>query len=242
MIPKIIHYCWFGKSPLPEKDKKCIESWKKYCPDYEIIEWNEDNYDVNINQYMKAAYKEKKWGFVPDYARFDIIFNHGGFYLDTDVELIKSLDELRHNTGYMGFEGKIWINGGIGFGAEAGNETIRALRDMYDSISFYNEDGSLNLQPSPYYITDLLTNMGLIRNDSFQNVGELKIYPTEYFAAKDYETGVLSLTKNTISIHQYNASWQSGKKKRAQKIRKLIGPSYFDALVKIKNGFLRRWK
>ena len=100
MIPKKIHYCWFGGKEMPNKDKKCIESWRKYCPDYEIIEWNESNYSLDKCKYMKDAYKEKKWGFVPDFARFDIIYNEGGIYMDTDVELISSLDDLLSNSGY----------------------------------------------------------------------------------------------------------------------------------------------
>ena len=103
MIPKIIHYCWFGGAELPEKDRKCIESWKKFCPDYQIIEWNENNYDVTKNTYMYQAYQAKKWGFVPDYARLDIIYQHGGIYLDTDVELVKNLDSLLENDAFMGF-------------------------------------------------------------------------------------------------------------------------------------------
>lgn len=235
MIPKIIHYCWFGGNPIPEKDQKCINSWKKYCPDYEIVEWNEKNYNLNKNKYMMQAYKEQKWGFVPDYARFDIIYTQGGFYLDTDVELVKSLDELRNNNGYMGFEGKIWVNGGIGFGAEAGNKTIKGLRDMYDELSFYQKDGTLNLKPSPYYITEFLESKGLQRNDKEQIVEELKIYPSDFFAAKDYETGKLHLTENTVSIHQYNASWMSPRKKRARKIKRLLGENTFNKLIKIKS-------
>lgn len=234
MIPKVIHYCWFGGNDIPEKDLKCIESWKKYCPDYEIIEWNEKNYNLGKNKYMEDAYKEKKWGFVPDYARFDIIYNHGGFYLDTDVELVKSLDELRTNKGYMGFEGGKWVNGGIGFGAEANNATIKGLRDMYDEKSFYNEDGTLNLKPSPYYITEFLENKGLKRNNKEQTVGELKIYPTDFFAAKDYETGKLHLTPNTISIHRYNSSWMTKKQKRARAIKHIIGEKKFNRLMSIK--------
>ena len=234
MIPKKIHYCWFGGNPIPEKDKKCIESWKKYCPDYEIIEWNESNYDLNKNQYMAEAYKERKWGFVPDYARFDIIYNHGGFYLDTDVELIASLDILRDNKGYMGFEGGTWINGGIGCGGEAGNETIKGLRDMYDHLSFYQEDGNLNLKPSPYYITEYLVKNGLSRDNREQDVGDLHIYPTDYFAAKDYDTGKVHKTMNTISIHQYNASWKTPKQKLVYKIKMVIGEKNFEKLLEVK--------
>ena len=237
MIPKIIHYCWFGGNPLPEKDKKCIESWKKYCPDYEIKEWNESNYNINKNRYMSDAYKEKKWGFVPDYARFDIIYNEGGFYLDTDVELVKSLNELRENKAYMGFEGGMWINGGIGFGAEAKNPTIKGLRDMYENISFYNEDNTINLKPSPYYITEHLEGKGLKRENEIQMLEEMKIYPIEYFAPKDYTTGELSKTVNTISIHQYNASWFDPKIKvfrdKEQMLAKKIGPKLANKFIKV---------
>lgn len=240
MIPKKIHYCWFGTGEIPEKDKRCIESWKKYCPDYEIIRWDEGNYDIEKNDYMKNAYASKKWGFVPDYARFDIIYNEGGFYLDTDVELVKSLDELRYNQAYMGFEGGIWINGGIGFGAEAGNKVIKGLRDMYESICFINDNGELNLTPSPYYITEYLVKKGLKRNNQEQDLDGIHIYPTEYFAAKDYDTGKISRTENTISIHQYNASWKTPKQKMMFRIRSLIGIKNFEKLLTIKRMLFRR--
>lgn len=237
MIPKVINYCWFGGNPIPEKDRKCIESWKKFCPDYKIVEWNESNYDLTQNKYMAEAYKERKWGFVPDYARFDIIYRNGGFYLDTDVELIKPLDSLLETDGYMGFEGKQWVNGGIGFGAVAGNKTIKMLRDMYNDKSFYNEDGSLNLTPSPYYITEKLEKIGLKRNNKYQIVGDLAIYPTDYFAAKDYDTGRLHITDNTISIHQYNASWRTPKQKMMLRIKRVIGPKNYQRLVDLKDKF-----
>lgn len=240
MIPKVIHYCWFGGKPIPEKDKKCIESWKKFCPDFEIKEWNENNYDIEKNKYMSDAYKEKKWGFVPDYARFDIIYNEGGFYLDTDVELIKPLEELRENEAYMGFESKRWINGGIGFGANAKNKLIKELRDMYENINFYNEDGSLNIKPSPYYITEFLEKKGLQRNNKMQLIDTMKIYPTEYFAAKDYITGKVTKTKNTISIHQYNASWQSPKSKFKLKVKQIMGNKIYNVLILVKKKIIKK--
>lgn len=240
MIPKVIHYCWFGGKPIPEKDKKCIESWKKFCPDFEIKEWNENNYDIEKNKYMSDAYKEKKWGFVPDYARFDIIYNEGGFYLDTDVELIKPLEELRENEAYMGFESKRWINGGIGFGANARNKLIKELRDMYENINFYNEDGSLNIKPSPYYITEFLEKKGLQCNNKMQLIDTMKIYPTEYFAAKDYITGKVTKTKNSISIHQYNASWQSPKSKFKLKVKQIMGDKIYNMLILIKKKIIKK--
>ena len=145
MIPKVIHYCWFGRSELPPLAKKCIASWKKFLPDYEIKEWNEDNYDITKNAYMAAAYKEKKFGFVPDYIRFDLIYKYGGFYFDTDVEIIKPLDSLLQYKGIMGFEAKDFVNGGLIVAGEKGLEVFKEMRNIYDSVSFYKEDGSLNL-------------------------------------------------------------------------------------------------
>lgn len=210
MIPKKIHYCWFGGNPIPEKDQKCIESWKKFCPDYEIIRWDESNYDITKNQYMKEAYEAQKWGFVPDYARLDILYNEGGIYLDTDVELLKSLDDLLDNKGYMGFEDKERINPGLGIGAEKHNPTIKKIMDdIYSDRRFVKKNGFLDLTPSPKMNTELLMSMGLIINDKKQVVGELTIYPTEYFCPKSYETEELNITERTYSIHWFNASWHT---------------------------------
>lgn len=229
MIPKKIHYCWFGGGEIPEKDKKCIESWRKHCPDFEIIEWNESNYDLSKNKYMSDAYEQKKWGFVPDYARFDIIYTHGGIYMDTDVEIIKPLDGLLDCQAYMGFEEGDFVNGGIGFGAEAGNPVIKALRDMYDTMDFFKSDGQLNLLPSPYYITEKLEQFGLVRNNKKQSLcdGKLTVYPKDYFSPKDFLTNLIQQTENTYTIHHYNASWfspQSLKRhKTDQKINRIFG-------------------
>lgn len=237
MIPKVIHYCWFGGAPLPEEYKKYIETWKKFCPDYKIIQWDESNYDVHKNKYMEQAYDLKKWGFVPDYARFDIIYQHGGIYLDTDVEVLKSFDLLLNNRAYMGFEGGNWVNGGIGFGAEAGNLVIKGLRDMYDELSFVDEKGELNLTPSPYYITDFLVEHGLKRNNQEQLIDDsLCVYPIEYFAAKDYETGKIVISENTFSIHQYSASWFSPKQKLILKLKKVMGKDLFNKISKIRKS------
>lgn len=240
MIPKVIHYCWFGGGPLPKKERRCMESWKKFAPDYEIVRWDESNYDVHKNRYMAEAYDRKKWGFVPDYARFDIIYTHGGIYLDTDVELVKPLDELLSNEAYMGFESGEWINGGIGFGAEAGNPLIKGLRDMYDDLKFVKDDGELDLTPSPHFITEYLVEHGLVRDDSMQVLeGSLRIYPTVYFAAKDYDTGKVSITENTVSIHQYSATWNTPRQKFMKKVRRLIGVNNFNRLVSIKHRIVR---
>lgn len=223
MIPKKIHYCWFGKNPIPQEYKNYIESWKKYCPDYQIIEWNEDNYDISKNKYMKDAYSEKKWGFVPDFARLDIIYNEGGFYLDTDVELLRSLDELRENVAYMGIEGdQITVSPGLGFGAEPQNGVIKDLRDLYNDLSFYNEDGTLNTRPSPYYATEFFIKKGFEKENKNQIINGFKIYSSEYFAPKDYYSGDVSITEKSISIHQYSMSWVDPKVVQFHKFRQEV--------------------
>lgn len=213
-IPKIIHYCWFGGAPIPEKDKACIESWRKFCPDYEIIEWNESNYDIAKNRYMKEAYEVKKWGFVPDYARLDIVYTQGGIYLDTDVEIIRNIDPLLEDEAFMGFEDGKFVALGLGFGAAKGNPHIKAMRDVYEDVSFINPDGSFNTLPIPHYTTDYLLEKGLKQNDTHQQIEGISIYPKAYFCPRDYYTGAMSLTENSYTIHHYNASWLSDKEKK----------------------------
>ena len=220
MIPKKIHYCWIGGNPLPKSAKKCIASWKKYCPDYEIIEWNETNYDFTKNQYMKEALEAKKWGFVPDFARLDIIYQHGGIYLDTDVEIIKSFDPLLSNKGFAGFESEENVNFGQGFGAEPGNEVIKDLMDSYENLRFKNDDGSLNMIASPKLNTDALVELGLKQDNSKQELLDcFSIYPIEYFCPKSINDGIIRKTKNTYSIHHFDASWFDEDKQKEKKDR-----------------------
>ncbi len=208
MIPKKIHYCWFGGNPLPELAVKCIESWKKYCPDYEIIEWNESNYDISSAPlYVRQAYEAKKWGFVPDYIRLDLIYKYGGIYLDTDVEIIKPFDSLLELKGFAGFENKKNIALGLGFAAEKSNEIIRVLRDSYTEKQFLKEDGSLDLTPSPVLNTATLLELGLIQNGATQSIDDFSFFGQDYFCPKDYITGKINITANTFSIHHYDGSW-----------------------------------
>jgi hypothetical protein len=207
VIPKKIHYCWVGGNPIPEKNLKCINSWKRFCPDYEIFEWNENNYDFTKNRYMKEAYDAGKWGFVPDYARLDIVYNHGGIYLDTDVEVIKPLDELLYNNAFCGFESIKHVNFGSGFGGVSGFPLLKEIRDSYNDISFIKNDGSLNLTPSPVLQTDFLLKHGLKRNSGFQVIQGLAIYPVDYFSPLSLGTRQLKKTTNTYSIHWFDGSW-----------------------------------
>lgn len=225
MIPKKIHYCWFGGNELPIEYQNYIAKWGKICPDYEIIQWDETNYDVTKNNYMKQAYEQKKWSFVSDYAGFDIIYQNGGIYLDTDVELLKPLDDLLDTRVFMGMEeneGGVCVNPGLGFGAEPKNKTIKALRDIYDNVDFMKKDGDLNIVAIPVYTTDYLVKKGLVKKDEKQKISEINVYPTEYFAPMDFLTGESIQTQNTISIHHYSALWQDELSQRhTQTIREI---------------------
>lgn len=201
MIPKTIHYCWFGKAQKPAIVKKCIRSWRKFCPDYEIVEWNETNYDVYKNKYTEYCYNKKKYAFLSDYARLDIIYNNGGIYLDTDVELIKPIDSLIDNEFYVGFENENFVNTGLGFGAIANNAIVKTLLDEYMYF-----DGSC-LLGCPQLNTQGMKKNGLLLGDRYQKTERYTIYPSEYFNPYDDTVDELNISKNTVSIHWYSKSW-----------------------------------
>lgn len=215
MIPKVIHYCWFGRNPLPELAKKCIESWKKYLPDYEIKEWNEDNFDVNIIPYTKEAYEAKKYAFVSDYARFWILYNYGGVYFDTDVEVIKSFDDIIQEGSWMGYEFDLeehYINGainpGLGFGCEARLPIIKKILDNYSNLHFCR-DGKYNLKTIVAYTTEIFIKNGLIIKNGIQKCCSFTLYTRDYFNPLNSETKKIEITDNTRSIHHYMASWSN---------------------------------
>ena len=215
IIPKVIHYCWFGKGKLPDRYREWMKSWKKYCPDYEIIEWNESNYDVYKNKYIGDAYRARKWAFVSDYARLDVIYEHGGIYLDVDVELLKNLDELLYAKGFIGFELFNCVDTGLGFGAVRNLPVIGEMRDIYNSMTFLDfvdeadykkkrRSGQMKLCTD--YQTDVLKRHGLV-SDSFvfQQIADLQVYPVPVLCGMVHSKNVL--TSNTYSIHHYAASW-----------------------------------
>ena len=211
MIPKKIHYCWFGRNPLPEDAQKCIASWRKFFPDYEIIEWNEDNFDVNSIPYTAQAYAAKKYAFVSDYARFQILYEHGGLYFDTDVEVIKPFDDILENGGFMGRELLAKDGGavapGLGLGIEKAHPIYREILESYKKFSFLNPDGTPNLKTIVSYTTEILEKFGLLATDEVQNIEGINIYPYDYFNPLDDLTGKLRITDNTHSIHWFSKSW-----------------------------------
>lgn len=214
-IPKTIHYCWFGESPLPASVKKCIKSWKKYCPDYKIIEWNESNFDIQCNYFCKKMAEEKKWAFISDYARLKIVYEYGGIYLDTDVELIRTLDELLKYNAFMGFQDSKEINTGLGFGAIREHKFIKENMGYYEKLS-----ESFTPVACPNITTKLLRAHGLTDDcGKIQYVADTMIFPVEYFCPKSERTGLIEKTGNTFSIHHFDASWFSDDWKKGQKRR-----------------------
>lgn len=221
MIPKKIHYCWFGKGEMPKLAPKCINSWKKYCPDYEIIEWNEDNFDINCCTYVKEAYENKKYAFVTDYVRLFVMYTYGGIYMDTDVEVTRNLDEFLEHKGFSGFESEVHIPTGIMAG-EKGFPLFKELLKYYDNKSFVDRDGKFDMTTNVITITSMLSEKGFIPNGKFQIVDGFALYPRDYFCPLDDATGVLYKSKNTATIHWFNKSWVSQKIRLRSKITRII--------------------
>lgn len=226
MIPKIIHYCWFGGGQLPELSKKCIESWKKYCPDYVIKEWNERNFDLNSSAYVKEAYKEKKWAFVSDYVRLYALINEGGVYMDTDVELLKPIDCFLYERAFLGFEDLKAVSTGI-LGTEKNHPFFVMLLNGYNKRHFYLENRALDLTTNVVTITNKCVDAGLKLNNKKQRIEDVLIYPKDYFSPKSLKTGEIALTENSYAIHHFNGSWISEEERkiidRTQKYMKKYG-------------------
>ncbi len=216
MIPKIIHYCWFGKNAKPPLAEKCIKSWKKYCPDYQLIEWNEDNFDLSACPlYVRQAYEAKKWAFLTDYIRLKVVYDHGGIYFDTDVELLKSPDSLMSHRAWFGFQDGKCVATGLGFGAEANHSILAELMAQYADIPFFLPDGTMDLMACPERNTEVFLNCGLKQDDSRQILeDDILILPTVVLCPLDYFTGKYKRSRKTISVHRFAATWRSKEDKK----------------------------
>ncbi len=242
IIPKKIHYCWFGKNKLPEQLRVYIESWKKYCPDYEIIEWNESNFDVNQNKYCQEAYEAKKWAFVSDYVRLKVLYDYGGIYMDTDVEVCKPLDDFLNNDyeAFSGFENGNRIPTGI-MASIKGGSWIKYLLSYYDDKRFKNIDGSYDMTPNVVIITEMTERKFKVNlsNEFIMFGNNVAIYPFDYFCAKSTVTGKILKTNNTYTIHHFSGSWLTNKQKIKQKLINFIiryfGNNTLNTMLKIKN-------
>lgn len=206
MIPKKIHYCWFGRNPLPDDVKRYIESWKKYCPDFEIKRWDEDSFDINTCEYIKEAYEKKKWAFVTDYVRLHALVNEGGIYMDTDVEVVQTLTPFLEHSAFSGFQDEKSIPTGI-MACEPGFPLFAELLGDYKGRHFINPDGSCNTTTNVSYITKSCLEKGLRLNNTFQIIDGFALYPSEVFCAKSPTDGKLFANENTVTIHHFAGSW-----------------------------------
>lgn len=215
LIPKKIHYMWLGKKQIPANLQKCIDSWKKYCPEYEIVRWDESNYDVGKHEYMRAAYDKGAYGFVPDYARLDILYQHGGIYMDTDVEVVKNLDPLLYQEAFCGVEKWQVLNFGGCSGAVKGQRMIGDFLKAREDVLFLDADGRKNTLTCGYYDTNVALENGYRINGKTQNIGGMNIYASDYFHPYDYMSGYTYMTDHTYSVHWFNGGWLDDKMKQA---------------------------
>lgn len=236
MIPKKIHYCWFGRAEKPKLAQKCIASWQRLCPEYEIIEWNEENFNIDYNEYTRYCYHNKKWAFLSDYVRLLVVAQNGGMYFDTDVELLRKPDELLAYDAFYGFENTDHISTGLGFGAKSNHPTLVEMIKEYDEFE-PNEDGKFDFIGCPIINTKCLLEWGATLDGSRQNVSGVEILPVEYFNPYDDPTGRLNATENTISVHWYSKSWMSKSTILRSKITKpfhrIFGNDCFEWLKRI---------
>lgn len=245
-IPKVIHYCWFGKKEKSELIKKCMESWKRFLPDYKIIEWNEDNFDVNVCKYVREAYQKKKWAFVSDYVRLYALYNHGGIYFDTDVEILRPLDIFLQHDFFTGFESKDSPITAV-IAAAKGNNLIKEFLAGYSKRTFVRESGELDLTPNTQTITKAMLEKGIKRNGRKQWIENENavIYPQIYFCPNSLSMIWGHMSSKSYAVHHFDGSWLDASQRRNSrlpwrikhyivgKLRNIIGT---DTLVRIQNG------
>jgi len=223
MIPKIIHYCWFGKKEKPEKIKKCIKSWYQHLPDYQIIEWNEDNFNVFELKYTKDAYEAKKYAFVSDVARVKALYEMGGIYLDTDVMVYKSFNEILDKVCVLGFEMENYIATSF-MACEPRHSLMNEFYKLYLELPFYDKNGNILSGTNVTKLTNMLTEKGLYRNNCYQVIDDnIHIYPQEYFSPYNYAWEYSEKTNKTICEHLFYVSWMSKKTRMKKRVKKIVG-------------------
>ena len=238
MIPKVIHYCWFGGKPLPKDAERYIRSWRKFMPDYEIKRWDESNFDIDSIPYTKEAYAAKKYAFVSDYARFWILYHYGGLYFDTDVEIVKPIDDIVNNGNFLGVELQdethITIAPGLGLGAEKNCPLLKDLLKIYQNAHFLCKNDTVKVENIVEITTNYLIGKGLKNTDGVQQCCGYTIYPKDYFCPIDYNTRVLKITDNTRAIHHYAESWLPKSTRFKNFLGRICGQGFLQFLIKIK--------
>lgn len=239
MIPKTIHYCWFGREEKPKLVLRCIESWRVYFPDFEVKEWNEDCFDIHCNTFVKEAYNIKKYAFVSDYVRFWALYHFGGLYFDTDVEVIKPFDGLLDDEAFAGLETDDYAAPGLVLWCKNKNNIIlHEMLDTYSTIKFLNSDGTFNTVTVCVYFTEALKKYGFAKGNKKQICGDFTIYPIEYFCPYNDLTGVLKKTTNTYAIHWYHKSWMTKKQIYQNKLTRILHRIFgIDFFIKLKSKF-----
>ncbi len=208
-IPRIIHYCWFGRNPKPKLAQRCIKSWKRFCPDYQIIEWNEDNFDVSTAPlYVRQAYEAGRWAFVTDYVRLKALTEIGGIYMDTDVEVVKPLDPFLEQEAFAGFENDACVQTGV-MACQKGFPLFVELMEYYNEISFLHSDGTENITTNVRVLSDICIGRGMVPNGEYQIIAGLAIYPKPVFCPINFDTKKLKKTKKTVTIHWFAGSWHT---------------------------------
>ena len=233
MIPRIIHYCWFGRAPIPELALRCIESWHKFMPDYQYRLWNEENFDINSIPYVKEAYEAQKYAFVTDYVRLYALYTEGGIYMDTDVEVLKPYDELLTLKGFTGYEGSKYLPPVTGtIASEAGHPWVKEQLDAYDDLHFILPDGKLDLTTNTDRISRIMKSHGFIQNGEKQVYKDMHIFPVEFFCPRQ-TTGEILITENTYCDHHFMKTWEGGKN-RMPLLYKVLGQKNMTLLIKLK--------
>lgn len=236
MIPKVIHYCWFGRGQMPKLALKCIESWKKYCPDYEIKEWNEDNFDLDMYPYVREAYDARKFAFVTDVVRLYALYHEGGIYMDTDVEVIKPLDSLLAYDAVSGFESPTQIPTGL-MASRDGHPLFKELLDEYNGIHFVRPDGTLDITTNVIRISNTCREYGLRLDNTLQTVRGFTLLPKDFLCPIEHEGHRLVLTPNTLCIHHFAGSWVTGKALWKKRVARLLGSNLTILIIRIKRWF-----
>lgn len=240
MIPRKIHYCWFGRGPMPDLALRCIESWHKVMPDYEYKLWNEDNFDIHCNAYVEEAYEARKFAFVTDYVRLYALYTEGGIYMDTDVEVLKRYDDLLFLSAFTGYEGSKSLPPVTGtMASEAGGEWVSEQLASYNDSHFINMDGSFNLTTNTARISAIMRDGGFVQNGLEQEYKGMHIFPVDYFCPRQ-TTGEILKTENTYCDHHFMGSWSVGKKNWKQSVLKLFGQQGRITIIKIKRFFEKR--
>ena len=225
MIPKIIHYCWMSGEPFPELIQECIDTWKKFLPDYKIIEWNKNNFDVNVSTFTKEAFEAKKYAFVSDYVRLYALYNYGGIYLDSDIKVLKSFNDLLNNKAFSGFESKervgVWL-----LASEKENPIFKEMLNCYKNKHFIKSDGNLDLEPNTSLLKPIFEKYGIKFNNQYQKNEYITIYPKDYFCPLDGSTGKINITTNSYAMHLFNGAWVPKEQKEYTNLYKLYYNKY----------------